>query len=104
MPSMLSFYFGLNLILNHKPPQLETGYFLPVLIYALRVNSYCAIANFYGELYPAKMGCKYTAVARVTPGEILSKSKPDFILPKPIIQVKYLSTKQHQKVKNDKII
>lgn len=50
------------------------------------------------------MGCKYTAVARVTPGEILSKSKPDFILPKPIIQVKYLSTKQHQKVKNDKII
>lgn len=50
------------------------------------------------------MGCKYTAVAHVTPGETLSKSKPDFILPKPIIQVKYLSTKQHQKVKNGKII
>ena len=33
------------------------------------------------------MGRKYAVVARITPREILSKSNPDFVLPKTVVQV-----------------
>ena len=36
--------------------------------------------------YPANMGRKYAVVARINPREILSKSKPDVVLPKLVIQ------------------
>ena len=41
---------------------------------------------FAVKSYPANMGRKYAVVARINPREILSKSKPDVVLPKLVIQ------------------
>ena len=41
---------------------------------------------FAVESYPTNMGRKYAVVARITLREILSKSKPDVVLPKLVIQ------------------
>ena len=42
---------------------------------------------FAVKSYPANIGRKYAVAARITPGEILSKSNPDVVLPKTVVQI-----------------